>query len=172
MKLLIAVDLQKDFVYGALRNEYAIEKLPNVCEFIKNWDGKIITTMDTHGEDYLDTIEGKNLPVPHCIYGTEGWELCDEVKEALKGKEVIANVIKHTFGYNDWQNIDLGNEPLEEIVVLGYDTEYCVINNVSNVKATYPNVPLKVKENCCAGCSIQTHELALSLIKMWHVEII
>lgn len=172
MKVLVVVDVQNDFIDGALYNKYAIEKLENVCNFIKNWDGEIITTMDTHDSNYLNTIEGKNLKVPHCICGTKGWELCDEVKEALKGKEVIANIIKHTFGYNDWNNIDFGEEPIEEFVVLGFDSEYCVINNVSGIKAAFPNVPLKVKEDCCAGCSPETHNLAFDLMKLWHVEII
>ena len=175
MKLLIVVDVQNDFVYDALRNEEAIKRLPNICEFIKNWDGEILFTQDTHHKNYLETQEGKNLDTPHCIEGTKGWEICEEVQEAYReryGNYFLPTVLKESFGYDNWKRFEFDKLGVTEIVCLGFDTDVCVVSNVLNIKTFYPEILMKVKENCCAGIDEKKHNCALEVMKSCQIEII
>lgn len=178
-KLLVVIDVQNDFVTGSLRNEEAIKKLPNVCEEVKNWDGIIVFTKDTHKKDYLDTLEGKKLPVKHCIENTWGWELCVELLNVMRDKEVKEGkqcnlVLKDTFGYKGWREYlySHGWINFDEIEVIGYCTDICVISNVMILKSIFPNVPIKVKESCCAGVTPESHNNSLEAMKVCHIDII
>jgi len=182
MKLLVVIDVQNDFVTGSLRNEEAIKKLPNVCKEIRDWKGPIILTKDTHyDETYSYSIEGQKLPVPHCIRDTWGWKLCKEVVDELYNTSNKFEIVtKPTFGFDGWKEllddyyintIDCC-ECIDEIEVIGYCTDICVISNVLGIKSVLPNVPIKVKESCCAGVTVDSHKNALQAMKMCHIDII
>lgn len=174
-KLLLVVDAQKDFVYGALRNEEAIKRLPNLCNRIRNWKGLILFTQDTHHENYLETQEGKNLDIPHCIEGTDGWEICDEVKEAYKeiyGDMTLPTILKKSFGYDGWAEAQLDKLGITEIEVDGFCTDICVISQVLVLKAMYPEIKIVVKEDCCAGLNEKKHQAALEIFNSCQVEVI
>lgn len=181
MKLLVVVDVQNDFVTGALHNEEAIKKLPNVCKEIREWKGPMVFTKDTHyAENYMDSVEGKHLPTPHCIRDTWGWKLCKEVVDELYDtSNKFAIVTKPTFGFNGWEELFDSYleeaepcETIDEIEVIGFCTGLCVINNVFGIKAVLPNVPIKVKESCCACVTPETHQKALDIMELCHIEII
>ena len=133
-KLLIVVDMQKDFVDGALGSKEAVAIVDNVVKKIEEFAGDIIVTYDTHPENYMETQEGKNLPVPHCIKDTEGWQICP-VLEELRKTEAIDRL---TFGSKDLAEILKQEENIEEITFVGLCTDICVISNVMVVKAFYP----------------------------------
>lgn len=180
MKTLIVIDMQNDFLTGSLRNEEAIKVIPNVVEEIKSLTEKdtIITTQDTHQENYLETQEGKMLPVEHCLIGTEGWKLTKEVEDALayaKTKNILSyNILKPTFGYTDWKNTagltNIGKE--DEIEIIGVCTDICVVSNALILKALYPEISISVKANCCAGITPESHEAALKTMEMCQIKVI
>lgn len=176
MRLLIVVDMQKDFVDAALGTSEAQAIVPAVCEKIQKFDGAIIVTQDTHQANYLDTQEGRILPVPHCIQNTPGWELDNRVYAAVKsrGDAAIRSVMKPTFG-----SVELGEylvdksreEGIEEIVLVGLCTDICVISNALLAKAFLPEVKVTVDAACCAGVTPQSHENALRVMQMCQVNI-
>ena len=165
MKTLIVVDMQNDFVDGALGTKEAVEIVENVRNKIKEYcenGDKIIFTRDTHFDDYLKTNEGKNLPVKHCIKDSRGWQIVDELE--------VSNAIyidKPTFGYTEWKKFDLG----DEIELIGLCTDICVVSNALIIKALYPEASVAVDSNCCAGVTPETHEAALKTMKMCQVNI-
>lgn len=171
-KILIVVDMQKDFVNMALGTAEAQAIVPNVVKKIEEFEGKIFATYDTHFENYMETAEGKKLPVPHCIKGTEGWQLCDEVQEALDGKAYEA-IEKKTFG-----SVDLPEKVLEaadgddfEIELIGLCTDICVVSNALLLKANFPEVNIAVDAGCCAGVTPATHEAALATMKCCQIDV-
>lgn len=161
-KILIVIDAQEDFTRGALHNEEAIRALPTIKEIVayayKNFDKKTIYTKDTHNENYLETQEGKNLRVPHCIKGSDGWRLCPEV--LIEESKVIE---KRTFGSMQWDMEALGT--VDEIWLCGFCTDICVSANFQILKAAYPEVPIVVIEDACAGVTPELHEAALKVMK-------
>lgn len=167
-KVLIVIDAQEDFTRGALRNKEAIQALPiihNLVDYASKNNIKIIYTKDTHRDDYLNTQEGKNLPVPHCICNTVGWALCPEVEVD------IAKVIhKQTFGYPHWNVIE-DLFAADEIWVCGFCTDICVISNVLILKALYPETPIVVFENACAGVTPEKHDAAIEVMKSCQIKI-
>ncbi len=171
MKALIVVDMQNDFIDGALGTPEALSIVPFVREKVMHFDGLVIFTRDTHFENYLSTREGKNLPVPHCIKGTQGWEIADSLKELTKGRIVID---KPTFGSTELQNL-LVNEhektPFEEIELVGLCTDICVISNAMLIKAALPEVNVTVDSSCCAGVTPESHGNALSAMKMCQITV-
>ena len=170
MKYLIVIDMQKDFVDGALGTKEAVAIVPNVKAKIENFEGTVLFTRDTHFEDYMDTQEGHNLPVPHCIKGTEGWEIRPEL-EALRTTEAIDKV---TFGSSELPEklAELNTEnPIESITFVGLCTDICVISNVMVTKAFLPEVPVIVDAACCAGVSPETHKNALEAMKVCQVKV-
>lgn len=171
MKALIVVDMQNDFIDGALGTPEALSIVPFVREKVMHFDGLVIFTRDTHFENYLSTREGKNLPVPHCIKGTQGWEIADSLKELAKGRIIID---KPTFGSTELQNL-LVNEhektPFEEIELVGLCTDICVISNAMLIKAALPEVNVTVDSSCCAGVTPESHENALSAMKMCQITV-
>ena len=172
-KILIVVDMQKDFVDGALGTPEAVAIVDNVVNKINSFEGNIIVTYDTHFEDYMDTREGKNLPVPHCIKETDGWKLDAKVQDALFGKEYI-ELEKPTFGSILLSEIieDLAGEEEFEIELIGLCTDICVVSNAMVLKAHYPEVSIKVDASCCAGVTPETHDAALMTMKMCQIEVV
>lgn len=154
---LIVVDMQKDFIDQALGTKEAVSIVDNVVNLVKDFDGEVIFTRDTHKENYMDTFEGKNLPVPHCIFNTEGWEICDELKPYVK--RVID---KPTFGSVDLMEV-LKKEnkvnPISSITLVGLCTDICVISNTLLIKAALPEVEIIVDASCCAGVSVESHKM-------------
>lgn len=173
MKYLIVVDMQKDFITGSLGTKEACAILPDVIEKISNFDGKVIFTKDTHEEDYLDTQEGKNLPVKHCIIGEDGWMLADELE---KMAEELGSKIynKPTFGCVELsESLKKENDknPIEEIELCGLCTDICVISNAMLLKAFMPEVKISVDAKCCAGVTPASHKNALEAMKMCQITI-
>lgn len=165
-KILVVVDMQKDFVDGSLGSKEAVAITPNVVEKIKNHDGLIIATRDTHFEDYMETSEGKNLPVVHCIKGTEGWELDKNIEKALEGKNVTY-VDKFSFGSPALPGIVSGLVGRDEFEVefVGLCTDICVVSNALYLKANYPEVKMSVDSNACAGVTVEKHNAALEVMR-------
>lgn len=168
MKILVVVDMQNDFIDGALGTLEAVAIVPYVKEAIENFDGKVFFTRDTHFDNYMDTQEGKNLPVPHCIKGTDGWQIRPEL-DALRNTEAID---KFTFGSKDLVDVLKAEADIESITFMGLCTDICVISNVMVVKAFYPEIPLIVDAKACAGVTPESHRNALSAMKICQVEVI
>ena len=166
-KLLIIIDMQNDFIDGALANPAAQAIVPGIVEFAKNWTGKFGVTYDTHYADYLETQEGKNLPVPHCIQGTEGWEIHPEL-EALRQ---TAAIDKLTFGSKELIDVIAREDNVESVTFAGLCTDICVISNAMVVKAFYPELPLIVDAKGCAGVTPESHKNALNAMKMCQIRI-
>lgn len=164
-KTLIVVDMQKDFIDGSLGTKEAeaiVEKVKNKIAQYKEQGDEIIFTRDTHQEDYLNTNEGKHLPVVHCIKGTDGWEIA-------KGLEVPGAIYidKPNFGYLNWKDYHL-----EEVELVGLCTDICVVSNALIIKAAYPEIKVTVDARCCAGVTPESHAAALTTMKMCQVEVI
>lgn len=172
-KFLIAVDLQNDFVSGTLGTEEAQDIIPFAAEKIRNFEGGIFVTLDTHFENYLETREGKNLPVVHCVKGTDGWRLNDEIEKALAGKNYVT-VEKNTFGSVELPSLILnaaGNDDFT-IELIGLCTDICVVNNALILKANFPETDISVDPKCCAGVTPEKHEAALETMSSCQIEII
>lgn len=169
-KFLIVVDMQKDFVDGALGTKEALKIVPLVAEKIKNFGGEIIVTFDTHFENYMDTAEGKNLPVPHCIKGADGWQLDKTVALALEGK-TYTSVEKLTFGSKELPEIikKAANGEEFKIELIGLCTDICVVSNALLLKANFPENEISVDPTCCAGVTPESHTAALSTMKMCQI---
>ena len=199
MKAVIFIDVQKDFIDGTLRNEKAIEVTPNIVEFAKNINTKIeagvgsfytfYATRDTHKkteyncpcssgipeprEGYFSTLEGKKLPVEHCIEGTDGWMIDNRLMEVLDGKCTFVN--KPTFGSFDLAEIiaeDFENNDLSEIVICGFVTDICVVSNALLLRAKFPNTKITVMKDLCAGTTDERHEAALKVMQSCHIDVI
>lgn len=168
-KVLIVVDMQNDFISEALKNEEAVKIVPAVVKAAEDFDGEVIFTRDTHFEDYLDTQEGKRLPVKHCIKGTHGWEICDELKKTKAyGKSLIID--KVTFGSEELAELMKTKKP-DEVYIAGLCTDICVISNAMLIKAFSPETRITVFENCCAGITVESHRTALEAMKMCHIDV-
>ena len=170
---LVVVDMQKDFVDGSLGTIEAQGIVPKVCEKIENFDGEIICTFDTHNENYLDTAEGKKLPVKHCIKGTKGFELDEDVKSALAGKDYTI-VEKPTFGSVKLPEIIKEKAQGEEFTVelIGLCTDICVVSNALLIKANFPEAEVFVDSSCCAGVTVESHNAALETMKSCQINVI
>ena len=172
MNILVVVDMQNDFIDGALGTPEAVAIVPKVMVKMMNFDGLVLATRDTHGEDYLEKQEGKNLPVVHCIKGTHGWEIKDEIQQLL----ISQPIDKPTFGSEALGKVlkDLNNdvEPIDSITLVGLCTDICVIANAMLLKAFLPEVPIMVDASCCAGVTPESHERALEAMKACQIEII
>lgn len=177
MKILVVVDMQKDFVNMALGTKEAQKIVPNVVKKINEANGQVvITTYDTHGHDYLDTLEGQKLPVPHCIPDTDGWMLDDAVREALEADDRVLEewieVTKPTFGYMKWQDILKDIPDIEEIEICGLCTDICVISNALILRALMPNTKMVIDHTCCAGVTPEKHEAALEVARSCQIDVI
>lgn len=174
MKILVVVDMQNDFIDGALGTPEAQAIFPNVVkkveEYKRNHDF-IVYTADTHfSEEYAMSMEGKKLPVMHCIHNTPGWMIPDEIR---MGSQNI--VRKFTFGARDLPDYIASNYTrygITEIEVVGLCTDICVISNVMLLKARFPNIKITVDSSCCAGVTPESHQRALEAMKMCHIDIV
>ena len=168
MKYLIVVDMQVDFITGSLGSHLATAIVPNVTKKVKDFNGKVIFTRDTHFEDYMNTQEGRNLPVPHCIKGSDGWQICDEL---VPYAETVVD--KLTFGSIELPKLlESFGEPIDKIELCGLCTDICVISNAMVLKAAYPEVPIAVDSACSAGVTVESHNNALNAMRAVQIEII
>ena len=164
-RTLIVVDMQNDFIDMALGTKEAVSIVPAVKKKIAEYSARgdeIIYTRDTHFENYLDTPEGKKLPVPHCIKGTRGWEIADGLY--VPGSKIID---KPNFGWPGW-----GSEELYSVELIGLCTDICVVSNALIIKATFPEAEVKVDSACCAGVTVESHEAALATMRMCQIDVI
>lgn len=171
MKVLVVVDMQNDFIDGALGTPEAQAILPSVVELVRGFDGTVFFTRDTHQENYMDTAEGKKLPVPHCIQGTQGWEIAPPL-ETLRETAAIDKI---TFGSTQLASDMMAlasKETIESITLVGLCTDICVISNALVLKASLPETPIAVIASCCAGVTPQTHQNALEAMKLCQIDII
>lgn len=170
-QILVVVDMQNDFVTGPLGTPEARTILPKVAEKVKNFPGRVLFTRDTHEENYLESREGKVLPVPHCIRGSRGWEICPEL-EALRKEEPID---KPTFGSTGLGEVlraaDQYGEKIGKITLVGVCTDICVISNALLLRAFLPEAEIAVDAACCAGVTPESHQTALRAMKACQIAI-
>lgn len=167
-KVLVVVDMQNDFVNGSLGSEDARGILPKVKEKISEYQKNgdiVIFTRDTHGDNYLQSQEGKYLPVPHCIYGTDGWKIVDGLDA-----EECQYIDKPNFGWPHWET--MGFDDKDGIELIGVCTDICVVSNALILKAIYPEVPITVDAGCCAGVTPENHKAALLTMKSCQIDVI
>lgn len=172
MKTLICVDMQNDFLTGSLANPAAAAIVEPMAEYIKNFDGQIIFTRDTHYPNYMETQEGKNLPIMHCQYGSEGWEIQDDLFEAVRGRDIKWSVVdKNSFGdINELKHvIDFCTD---EIYLCGTCTDICVISVALNLKARFPEIKMYCIADLCAGLTPEKHAAALEVMRSCQIEVI
>ena len=172
-RFLIVVDMQKDFVDSSLGTIEAQGIASNVCEKIKSFEGEIIVTFDTHFENYLESAEGKKLPVKHCIKGESGWNLEENVKSALENKSYVS-VEKPTFGSVKLPEIIKEKAQDEDFAVelIGLCTDICVVSNALLLKANFPEAEISVDSTCCAGVTNESHLCALNTMKSCQINVI
>lgn len=167
-KVLIVIDMQNDFIDGALGTKEAVAIVPRVKDKIKEYVDNgypVIFTRDTHTAGYLSTQEGKNLPVKHCIRGTKGWEIPGEIDIPT-----CRHIDKITFGYVHW--IHMPFEAGVEFEIVGLCTDICVVSNAMILKASFPESKITVDASCCAGVTPETHNAALTTMKMCQINVI
>lgn len=172
-RYLIVIDMQNDFVTGSLGSKEAEKIVPNVMEKVNDFKGKIYFTQDTHDEEYMSTQEGRCLPVKHCIYGTEGWELIDELKE-LKEEKQLKVFKKNTFGSVELADaLRRENEEngIKSVELIGLCTDICVVSNALLIKAFLPEIPVYVDAACCAGVTPESHMAALKTMESCQINI-
>lgn len=176
MRFLIVVDMQKDFVDGSLGSKEAVAIVPNAVKKINDFDGTVICTYDTHSENYMETSEGKKLPIIHCVENTDGWQLNSEIQEAVNAKNYIS-LHKITFGSKDLPSLikslagDVNDSELD-ICLIGLCTDICVVSNALYLKANFPEASISVDSACCAGVSIATHNAALDTMRCCQIDVV
>ena len=169
--VLVVVDMQNDFIDGALGTKEAVAIVPKVEEKIRNFNGTVLFTRDTHENWYLETQEGKKLPVPHCIRDTEGWQIRRELDILRKTEPVDKETFGSTYLADDLVAMNIDDE-IKSITFVGLCTDICVISNALLVKAALPEVPIIVDAACCAGVTPESHENALKAMEMCQVEVV
>lgn len=175
-RILVVVDMQKDFVDGVLGSKEAVAIVPNIVKKIKSFDGFFAVTYDTHTKEYLDTQEGKNLPVAHCVKWSDGWQLTQPVSDALDERKelVYRSFYKPTFGSIElarWLQNQDKEKIINEIVLVGLCTDICVISNAMLIKAFLPEIKVTVDASCCAGVTPDSHNNALAAMKMCQINV-
>ena len=167
MRFLIVVDMQNDFISGSLGSSEAQAIVPRVVRKVASFQGTVVFTRDTHTEEYLSTQEGKNLPVLHCVKGTDGWQICKE----------LAPYAQHVVDKGAFGSIDLPAYlgtlgDVEEVELCGLCTDICVISNAMLLKSAYPETTMKVDASCCAGVTEERHNTALSAMRAVQIQIL
>ena len=165
-KLLAVIDMQNDFITGALGNAQCRAVVSNVVKKVNHTDADIVYTLDTHGEDYPDTQEGRKLPVKHCIKGTPGWELIPELEHIQEKTHFEKNTFGST-GLAEW----IRKQEYTEVELIGVCTDICVISNAMTIKAFNPEVEISVDAGCCAGVTPQSHKTALDAMRGCQIRI-
>ncbi len=170
MKVLIVVDMQNDFINGSLGTPEAEAVVTNVEKKIREWEGLVVATRDTHSANYLETQEGRNLPVVHCVEDTDGWQINPQIQAALdeKGAQTIN---KPTFGSVALAMM-LMQCGVSEIQLVGLCTDICVVSNALLLKANMPEVPISVDASCCAGVTPAKHDAAIETMKSCQINIL
>ena len=170
---LVVVDMQTDFIDGSLGSPEAAAIKPAVLDLIHTFPGEIWATVDTHGENYLDTVEGRHLPVEHCIKGTPGWAVDREIASALNGRGAVF-VEKPTFGSLVLLQLieDAAAEEDFDITLCGLCTDICVISNALLLKARFHEKEISVRADCCAGVTKEKHLAALEVMRSCHINVI
>lgn len=177
-KLLIVVDMQNDFIIGSLGTKEAQEIVPRVRKKIEEWNGDIIFTQDTHFDDYLDTREGKRLPIKHCIYAESGWDIDDLVFESIINKELKSILNKKNIRpfqkeyFSEYEFLDFIDDKYDEIEVVGLCTNICVLANVLLLQSKFHEANIIVDASCCAGSTPELHEAALKVMESCQIEVI
>lgn len=168
--VLAVIDMQNDFIDGALGTKEAETIVEKVAAQIRDFEGEVVYTRDTHFEGYLGTQEGKRLPVPHCIKDTEGWQIREQVRQACVGDVKVFD--KPAFGSVELAAYLKDMPDLESVTLVGLCTDICVISNALVIKAFLPEVTVRVNAGCCAGVTPESHKNALEAMKMCQVEIV
>ena len=168
-KLLVVVDMQNDFITGPLGSKNAESIVGKVCKKIDDWDGYVLFTYDTHYDDYLDTVEGKHIPIPHCINETDGWQLHPEIEKRRTIHTFIA--YKETFGAVTLADV-VNTLDIHEIQLVGLCTDICVVSNALLLKAFDPSADIIVDASCCAGTTPENHRAAITVMKQCCIDII
>ncbi len=171
MDILVVVDMQNDFIDGALGSPEAPGIVEGINALVRDFKGRVIFTRDTHGEDYMNTQEGRKLPVPHCIRDTQGWQITDGIS-IPEGALIID---KPTFG-----SVELADrlaeldkhEPISSVTLVGLCTDICVISNAMLIKAALPEIAVRVVGDLCRGVSPKSHDTALAAMRSCQIEII
>lgn len=186
MKILVLIDLQKDFIDGALGSPEAQAIVPRVVEKINNYDNKsnvlVLYTKDTHYDNYMDTLEGSYLPIPHCIENTPGWSINKEITNAVEknrflsyssDKIIKSRVYKNTFASDDLRKFfERFKDDIEEVEFCGLCTDVCVISNVLMARMVLPEVEITVDSSCCAGVTPEKHQAALEVMRSCQINVI
>ena len=186
MKILCLIDLQCDFIDGTLGSPEAQAIVPRIVEKLNNYEDKrntlLLYTKDTHYSNYLDTLEGKNLPVPHCIENTPGWSINKEIESAVKAnrflsyssdKIINSRIYKNTFGSDDLRDLLIRyKDEIEEVEFCGLVTDCCVVSNVLMARQALPNTKILVDASCCAGTTQEKHLAALEVMKSCQIDIV
>lgn len=181
MKIVLIVDMQKDFISGPLGSEAAIAAKDAVCKYLKNEvnsEALIVFTQDSHNIDYLESNEGRHLPILHCIEGTDGWKIDKEIMTTIRDRPCCDLWFrgKETFGsvniMDEITKVCKSINDIEEIDIMGLCTDICVVSNALILKAMLPESTIKVVANCCAGTSVEMHEAALKVMESCQVEVI
>lgn len=170
-RILLVIDMQNDFIDGALGTREAVEIVPNVRKRIEEFDGTVLYTRDTHETNYLSTQEGRNLPVEHCIRNTKGWEIREEL-DSLRKTEAIDKPSFGSAALGEMLRNMNDKDPIESVTLIGLCTDICVISNAMIAKAFIPEVPIIVDSTCCAGVSPATHENALKAMECCQIQVI
>lgn len=177
-ELLVVVDMQNDFITGVLGTDEAIKIVPNVCKKIEDWGGDIIMTRDTHHDNYMETAEGRMLPVPHCVEGSEGWQINEDVQKSydkvaagVGSGHFFALVNKASFGSTLLADI-AKDEEYDRIVLCGVCTDICVISNAMILRAACPEATIEVDAACCAGVCPRSHNTALDAMAPCNIKIL
>ena len=172
--VLVIVDVQNDFVTGALGSEAAAAKMDAIMEKVRSFDGLVLLTQDTHDEDYLDTMEGSHLPVAHCVKGTWGWQFTDELT-ALVSENGWRVFEKPTFASKelaDYLVVLNAEDPIRSIELIGFCTDICVISNALMIKGMLPEVSISVDESLCAATSDEAQAASLLVLKSNHIDVV
>ena len=186
MKILCLIDLQNSFIDGELGTQEAKAIVPRIVEKLNNYSDKsntcVLYTKDTHGNDYLDTLEGTMLPIPHCIENTPGWSINKDIKRAVKSnrflsyssdKIINSRVYKNTFGSDDLREFFIEfKDKIESIEFVGLCTDICIVSNALMARQTLPNTEIYVDSSCCAGTTTDKHQAALEVMKSCQINII
>lgn len=170
-KILLVIDMQHDFIQGALGTAEAVSIVDRVVEEIQKYPVQdIIATRDTHGENYLETQEGRNLPVVHCVKNTPGWELHPKIAAALNDTQIID---KPTFGSRELAErlVQMAESEELDITLVGLCTDICVVSNALLIKAFLPETPIHVIADCCAGVTPESHQSALETMRMCQIQV-
>ncbi len=174
-RLLLVIDMQNDFIDGSLGTIEAQGIVPKVIERIQTFDGVVIFTRDTHTSQYLQTAEGKKLPVEHCVKGTKGWELQEQIDELRKLRNATV-IDKYTFGSKELPDYISSHMAsfggISSIILCGLCTDICVISNALVLKTFFPEIPIVVDSSCCAGVTGESHDNALRAMAMCQIEVI